>query len=343
MGTSQEKLKVMKLFSILLGGSAASTTDEYTTTTTTTTEETVTWSEPWDYGSYDPIYSTSTTTVISTTSTGFYDSCGGEITKMGEIFTSPRYPSYYPPFARCTWNINLGENKAFRIVPRAFDVRKTWRAWWDGSSVQYQLSCYYDHVTVIANGDERVFCGGNNDQHGRSDPDKDLDEFENEEDGKLHDYDLSKVEDGFPIHGFVVPSGSAVGDFQSNWHISGSGFEFEIAELTRLQLIEIHLQRIFDSLPKKVFGYRYKSRMERTLAQLNAAYTGDSCYEENGFGDEAADVTVFDKNDMCNSTDKSMRRLIASHEDMLVKDEARSIDKSSDLREKLETFMPTKM
>lgn len=219
---------------------------------------------------------------------------------MGEIFTSPRYPNYYPPFARCTWNINLGENKAFRIIPRAFDVNKTWKLSWNGGAfVEYQLSCYYDHVTVIANDDERVFCGNNDDQLGRSDPDKDLDEFEDEEDGKLHDYALEKVEEGFPI--IVVPSGSAVVEFQSNWHFSRSGFEFEIAELTRLELIEIHVQRIFNTLRGgfRGFGYRYKYRMERTLAQLNAAYTGDLCYEENGFGDEAADVTVFDKNDMC--------------------------------------------
>jgi hypothetical protein len=97
-------------------------------------------------------------------------------------------------------------------------------------------------VTVIANDDERVFCGGYDNQLGRSDPDKDLDEFEDEEDGKLHDYALEKVEEGFPI--IVVPSGSAVVEFQSNWHFSRSGFEFEIAELTRLELIEIHVQVI---------------------------------------------------------------------------------------------------
>ncbi|CAG5104113.1 Oidioi.mRNA.OKI2018_I69.chr1.g1100.t1.cds [Oikopleura dioica] len=261
----------MKLLSILLGGSASFTTSEYSTSTTTeptTPTDGYGWTTDW------------WETVMSTTSTGFFE-----------------YPNEYPPFSRCTWTINLGENKAFQIIPRAFDVNRTWRRTWNGWNVDYVLSCFYDHVTVNANGVERTFCGKNEDPVGRSVPDEDLDEFEPEEEGKHHDGDLSNVEEGFPI--IVVPSGSAVVTFQSNWDYAKSGFELEIAELSRLQVIEIHAQRIFKSLPKNRFGERYQHRMERTFAQMKAAYTGDQCYEDNGFGEEAADINVFDENDMC--------------------------------------------
>ena len=39
--------------------------------------------------------------------------------------------------------------------------------------------------------------------------------------------------------------------------------------------------------------------MSKLLERARASYSGESCSEENGFVDEAADVTVFDEDDMC--------------------------------------------
>jgi hypothetical protein len=39
--------------------------------------------------------------------------------------------------------------------------------------------------------------------------------------------------------------------------------------------------------------------MAKLLAKAEDSMTGESCYEENGFGSEADAVQVFDESDMC--------------------------------------------
>ena len=47
------------------------------------------------------------------------------------------------------------------------------------------------------------------------------------------------------------------------------------------------------------YGERYASRMNKLLAKAQDSMTGESCYEENGFGSEADAVQVFDEDNMC--------------------------------------------
>ena len=39
--------------------------------------------------------------------------------------------------------------------------------------------------------------------------------------------------------------------------------------------------------------------MNKTFAKMRLAQTGESCYAENGFEEESADVSVFDESDVC--------------------------------------------
>ena len=139
-------------------------------------------------------------------------------------------------------------------------------------------------MTVNANGVERVFCGKNEDSVGRSVPDETVDEFEPEEEGKHHDGDLSNVEEGFPI--IVVPSGSAVVTFQSNWDYAKSGFELEIAELSRLQVIEIHAQVILTAIISKYlfrFSANFQFSSQKPLREKIPVPHGENfCPNESG-------------------------------------------------------------
>lgn len=43
----------------------------------------------------------------------FYSSeCGGEFTGLSGAFTSPGYPSHYPPNIECVWNIEVKQISA---------------------------------------------------------------------------------------------------------------------------------------------------------------------------------------------------------------------------------------
>ena len=56
---------------------------------------------------------------------------------------------------------------------------------------------------------------------------------------------------------------------------------------------------MFDSLPDNRFGTRYYYRLKRSFVQMNRSFTGEKCFKENGFGEEATDINAFDESDMC--------------------------------------------
>merc|ERR1712150_237447 len=105
--------------------------------------------------------------------------------------------------------------------------------------------------------------------------------------------------DGFPD--IFVPGNSAQLHFDSDYSVRKAGFEFVIdSDLSRLDIIEGHVNRIFDSFDAdQKYASRYEGRMEKTLKKMRNADTGASCYEANGFGSESDEVTVFDASDMC--------------------------------------------
>ena len=65
-------------------------------------------------------------------------------------------------------------------------------------------------------------------------------EVETDEDGESQLPDLPNVEEGFPT--ILVPSGSAVIKFNSNGDHEQKGFEFDIREITKADLIEKHAE-----------------------------------------------------------------------------------------------------
>merc|ERR1712037_562345 len=60
-----------------------------------------------------------------------------------------------------------------------------------------------------------------------------------------------------------------------------------------------HAERIFASISGESYEERYINRMKKLFKKAEESETGESCYEENGFGSEADAVQVFDEEDMC--------------------------------------------
>merc|ERR1712037_90189 len=170
MGKSHGKIREMKLLSLLscataFNGETSTTTTDYSTTTTYGYTSTTTTD-----------YTTLSTTFTSTTTGHFlFTDCGGTITGYDENIASPvfgeleqnsdgSFSTYYnyPEYARCIWNIDLGEDVVgFNVVNRWFVVEK-------------EPTCAYDHVKVVANGIEENYCGYNwGERSGTSDENND--------------------------------------------------------------------------------------------------------------------------------------------------------------------------
>ncbi|XP_042627707.1 suppressor of tumorigenicity 14 protein homolog [Cyprinus carpio] len=73
-------------------------------------------------------------------------SCGGSLTAPTGNFTSPHFPSFYPPLLDCTWNINVPAGRRIKIEFSMFRVKEpgvdTYR-------------CHKDYVEVLG----KKFCG----------------------------------------------------------------------------------------------------------------------------------------------------------------------------------------
>merc|ERR1712210_265222 len=266
-----------------------------TTSSTTTYEDTTTdYSTITYYPPTDPTYT----------------ECGGTITSY-ETISSPFYPSYYPNHARCVWNIELGDDVVgFNIVRKSFSVEK-------------HTYCAWDWLRLEANDYEVNFCGGEDNRFRGEAKD------EKKEDGKYTPNQVNPRPTGFPKN-WLIAGSSAVITFQTDGSVYDTGFEFELVKMTRSQIIGHHAQRVMDSVADEKWGTRYSERMHKILDKMDDADTGVSCYDENFpsvAGDEGDEVTVFDADDMC----KLNGQVNAA---MLAKDEARSTDKSSVLREK---------
>merc|ERR1712210_306368 len=149
------------------------------------------------------------------------------------------------------------------------------------------------------------------------------------EGGKYTADQVNPRDTGFPENWFIAGNSAKI-TFNSDFSQADTGFEFELVKMTRSQIIGHHAQRVMDSVADEKWGTRYSERMHKILDKMDDADTGVSCYEENFpsvAGDEGDEVTVFDADDMC----KLNGQVNAA---MLAKDEARSTDKSSVLREK---------
>ena len=92
-----------------------------------------------------------TTTETTTTRTTNYENCGGKITSAQTIAT-PFFPSNYPFYAECEWEIEL--DSGFEIVPKVFEVELP------TSEAKY---CWHDVLFVYTDGVDRGFCGSNTD------------------------------------------------------------------------------------------------------------------------------------------------------------------------------------
>jgi len=155
--------------------------------------------------------------------------------------------------------------------------------------------CGHDFLKVVENGVERNFCGFN-DGGNNYDNHNDLRADEEKEDGKWTPDLPNASKDGFPK--MFVLGGKATVSLSTDYNRQYEGFSFDIVEGDRLDVINYHAQRVFNSLSDEGFAARYTSRMNKMLAKARHSATGESCYEENGF-EEASDVTVFDEDDMC--------------------------------------------
>jgi len=232
-------------------------------------------------GSYSSSSSSSGSYSSSSSSSAsyFYGECGGTITSDQSIFSPGFDRGYYYDYLDCTWDIQLGDDvKGFNIRAPTFNL-------------EYQSYCGYDRVIVTGpDGEWGNFCGANGDS-GRKrrnaekeDPKFTLDLYNNQ---------------GFPD--LFVPGNSARLQFVTDYSVQRAGFEFVIdSDLSRLDIIEAHATRIFDSLDSDAkYSSRYINRMRKTIAKMRRSDTGESCYEENGFGTEGDEVTVFDADNMC--------------------------------------------
>jgi len=209
-----------------------------------------------------------------------FTDCGGRITDDGYLL-SPNYPSSYPNRSRCTWKINL-DAAGFYIIPEEFSVETLWNP-------NRKNVCGFDFLKVVENDVEHNFCGyndgGDNDSH-------------RDEDGKWTADLPNASKEGFPSEMFIR-GGRATLSFSSDFIVQRAGFKLRIVKLDRLDVIEHYAEQVADSVADTSFGGRYAARMSKMLERARDSYTGESCAEENGFVDEAADVTVFDEDDMC--------------------------------------------
>ncbi|CAG5108699.1 Oidioi.mRNA.OKI2018_I69.chr1.g3914.t1.cds [Oikopleura dioica] len=159
--------------------------------------------------------------------------------------------------------------------------------------VEYAQGCVYDYVKVVANGQERNFCGEYSDQ--RREKQKGI-----KEGGKMTPDLVNVKDDGF--EDLFVLGGQATVSFTSDHLFRFSGFEFELVEADRLDIIEYHFGRIAASLPEDAsWTERYVNRFYKVFNKVVDADNGENCYEDNGFGseDSADDVQVFDESDFC--------------------------------------------
>ncbi|CAG5104583.1 Oidioi.mRNA.OKI2018_I69.chr1.g1359.t1.cds [Oikopleura dioica] len=267
----------MKLFSLFASASAA-----------------------YSYETTEP-YTTSTS-IVSTTER--FTDCGGTI-KQPTTFSSPDFGSEnYQNFLSCTWNISLRGVAGFWIVPKTFDIESV--SFWWASYPDYLSTlpkCAFDHVKVIANEVESNFCGSNAGDRTIGDEEKG-----GKEGGKWVPDLVNVSEEGFPKM-FVLGSQATVSMFtdfsnENTIEFPGNdfkGFEFELIEADRLDIIEHHFGRIAASLADGKKSGRYVNRFQKVLEKARASSTGENCYEENGFGasDSSDDVQVFDESDMC--------------------------------------------
>lgn len=72
--------------------------------------------------------------------------CGGLLTTGKGVFSSPFYPSNYPPQISCVWNIKTSEDKFIKILFRRFSV-----------GPDKDLNCSTDYVMV----NDKKLCGSN--------------------------------------------------------------------------------------------------------------------------------------------------------------------------------------
>jgi len=250
----------------MLAAAQAYTTESYTTQETTT------------------VTATTRSEVTLTAHPDQFTDCGGAIAIAGS-FSSPNYPDHYPSHARCTWEIDIGRVSGFYLVPREFAVETHWNP-------SRMNVCGHDYLKVVENGVERNFCGFNEggDNYSNSNT-------RSEKEGGKWTPDLPNAsKNGFQK--MFVLGGKATVSLSTDYNMQYNGFSFDIVEGDRLDVIEYHAQRVFNSLSDEGFAARYISRMNKMLAKARDADTGASCYEENGF-EEASDVTVFDEDDMC--------------------------------------------
>ncbi|CAG5107832.1 Oidioi.mRNA.OKI2018_I69.chr1.g3508.t1.cds [Oikopleura dioica] len=114
-------------------------------------------------------------------------------------------------------------------------------------------------------------------------------------------YSLVNVSnDGFDD--LFVQGGQATVSFTTDGSITRSGFEFDLVEADRLDIIEYHFGRIAAALPEDAsWAERYVNRFYKVFNKAVDADNGENCYEENGFGsdDSADDVQVFDESNFC--------------------------------------------
>lgn len=69
--------------------------------------------------------------------------CGGTLRGPEGSFSSPNYPSPYPPHTLCVWHIEVGPGLAIQLKMETFSVEGT-------------ASCLFDHVELY----EELGAGG---------------------------------------------------------------------------------------------------------------------------------------------------------------------------------------
>ncbi|XP_030638955.1 ST14 transmembrane serine protease matriptase b [Chanos chanos] len=102
--------------------------------------------------------------------------CGGNLTGLSGKFTSPGYPSYYPPQTQCVWNIKVPAGKKIRVTFRKFSMSEPRQ----GSG-----ACLKDYVEI---GGKRI-CGVQ--------PDNSVHDFQSDRVVVRFRSDVSPVDQGF--------------------------------------------------------------------------------------------------------------------------------------------------
>ncbi|CAG5108701.1 Oidioi.mRNA.OKI2018_I69.chr1.g3915.t1.cds [Oikopleura dioica] len=254
----------MKLFSLIAGATASYyTTESYIPSTEL------------------PITST---TYITHTTNGepIATDCGGRITELQKFSSPDAGDGTYPNRAHCTWTIDIRGVPGFFIKANRFVV-------------EYATNCVFDYVKVVANGEERNFCGPKLFRRRRREAGRKV-----KEGGKMTPDLVNASNDGF--EDIFVLGGQATVSFSSDHIISRGSFELELVEADRLDIIKYHFGRIAASLPEGAsWTERYVNRFYKVFNKVVDADNGENCYEENGFGsdDSADDVQVFDESDFC--------------------------------------------